>query len=197
MEQFKTLNRGPHVSVAGFIFDGSGRMLMLHRANSDAVRSAKNCWSFPSGLHEEGLTLPQQLAVELDEELGLKAVDTALQVGTYENIATVDRWHWVITMYVQRVATFDTLINREPDKHDDIQLHDVATFDPSKIEQWAPHLHEFVVRVWPCVRDAIVFNLGGIPLDAIVLRANIDPVWAEAKVRADRHAAQPNQVSQI
>ena len=50
--------------------DLEGRLLVMHR--SDKVRSAKNVWSFPSGLHDIGETQEQSVARELLEEYDLK-----------------------------------------------------------------------------------------------------------------------------
>lgn len=174
------MGRGPHVSVAGFVFDGTGRMVLLHRSNE--VRSAKNAWSFPSGLHEERLTLEAQLAAELNEELGLMSTGDFLEIGTYENIAICDGWHWVIVMFAARVRTLDSLVNREPEKHDDVALVHVNDFNPQKYV-WAPKLGDFITRCWPKAHEAIVFNLAGIPFSAVLPSVKIDPVWAENKSR--------------
>lgn len=154
--EMKTLNRGPHVTTAGFVFDQSGRMLLMHR--SDKVRSAKNSWSFPSGLHEECLTLHEQLACELDEELNLTCTGEFLQVGTYENIALGDGWHWVITMFVAEVTNLGSVVNKEPDKHDEIRLVDIVSFNPNDFT-WAPGLHAFVLEHWEFVRQVMLLRI--------------------------------------
>lgn len=176
----KTLNRGPHVTVAGIVFDSTGRIPLQHR--SDQVRSAKNCWSLPTGLHEERLTIETQLSNELSEELNLKMLPGSFQVGTYENIAICDGWHWVITVLVARVQTLDTIINKEPHKHDDMITVHVNEFNPANY-QWSPGLGEFLNNFWPKARTAIVYNLAGIPFSAMVPSIQIDPVWAERETQ--------------
>lgn len=136
----------PYVTVSGIAIDGMGRFAMLHR--SEKVRSARNCWSLPSGLHEVGLTLEQQFAQELKEEMGLEAFPNLSKVvGHYENIRPdgpdLPGWHWVIFVLVMRVKTLDTLVNSEPDKHDKIEV--THYLEPwQKGRQWAPKLGEFL-----------------------------------------------------
>lgn len=112
----------PYVTTSGIAIDSNGNFPILYR--SDKVRSAKNCWSLPSGLHEIGSTLEDQFATELQEELGLEVDFNSpiSKIGVYENIARCDGYHWVIVMLVAKVRTLDTLINREPDKHSEIRL---------------------------------------------------------------------------
>jgi ADP-ribose pyrophosphatase YjhB (NUDIX family) len=136
----------PYVTVSGIAIDDQGRFPLLHR--SENVRSARNCWSLPSGLHEVGLTLREQFATELKEEMGLDAIqDKSVVIGAYENIRPdgPDKpgWHWVIFFLVMRVKTLDTLVNTEPEKHDKI---DVVNFRDQWASGriWAPKLEEFI-----------------------------------------------------
>jgi ADP-ribose pyrophosphatase YjhB (NUDIX family) len=138
----------PYVTVSGLAIDREGRFPLLHRSNN--VRSAKNAWSLPSGLHEVGITGEQQFANELEEELGLSAIKGKSHfIGYYENIRPdgpdARPWHWVIFVYVQAVVSLDTIVNKEPDKHDEIkicQLQDV--YDPNLI--WTTNLGQFLHR---------------------------------------------------
>lgn len=135
----------PNITTSGFAVDRDGFFPILHRGPN--VRSAKNCWALPSGLHECGYTLQQQLAVELQEELGLEAdPNGAIPVGFYENIAQVDDWHWVIAVYVIPVKTLDTLINSEPDKHTEIRKVHYTDLSKKSFQdlQWAPNLGPFI-----------------------------------------------------
>jgi ADP-ribose pyrophosphatase YjhB (NUDIX family) len=163
---WKTLPK-PHplCTTSGFVFDKTGRIVLMHR--SENVRSAKNCWSLPSGLHEVGLTLAEQFMVELKEELGLHAEPEMYTLGVYENIAWVDSYHWMIGVLIAQVATLDDLVNHEPDKHDDIICVDVNAFDPSKYA-WAPGLGRFVSENWSFVRTIIAFKLSGCPFKNII-----------------------------
>lgn len=118
------LNRpAPHVSLALVAFDETGKFPVVFR--SDKVRSVKNSWSLPTGLHEAGLTFGEQGAIELDEELGLTADPQTWRFLTvYENIVPQDDWHWVIVMGSMRVNDMSVLVNREPIKHSEVQLMD-------------------------------------------------------------------------
>lgn len=132
----------PYVTTSGLAVDPAGNFPILYR--SDKVRSAKNCWSLPSGLHEIGLTLEDQFAAELREELNLE-VDPSCKtakVGVYENIAACDGYHWVIILLVTRVKTLETLVNREPDKHSEIRIVNFNQLTTSEFLglTWAPGL---------------------------------------------------------
>jgi ADP-ribose pyrophosphatase YjhB (NUDIX family) len=137
----------PYVTVSGLAVDGRGRTVLIHR--SENVRSARNCWSLPSGLHEVGLSMAEQFGQELREELNLRpVVHRHAMVGLYENIRPdgpkVAGWHWVIAVMVMRVESFDCLKNQEPDKHDRIEVVNIRQ-DWVTGRAWAPMLREFLV----------------------------------------------------
>ncbi len=147
----------PNITTSGFAIDPEGYFPIIYRGPN--VRSAKNCWSLPSGLHECGYTLPQQLAVELKEELGLDADWTkATPLGFYENMAQDDRWHWVIAVYAIPVITLDTLLNREPDKHPEIlSVHYSELLNASFYDRpWAPFLGPFLNKNSKLIHSKLV-----------------------------------------
>lgn len=116
------MNKGPvPQSVVQMIpIDRGGRVLVMHR--SDKVRSARNVWSFPSGMHEIGHAQDYECARELLEEYSLVA-DRVRLLGVYENIAgdpepNVEQYHWVISLYGVLVYDLDKFVNNEPEKHD-------------------------------------------------------------------------------
>jgi len=136
----------PYTTVSGIAFDSKGNFPLLHR--SENVRSARNCWSLPSGLHEVGLTMQEQFSIELREEMGLITVPhTNRVISDYENIRPdgddKPGWHWVIKFMVVRVETLETLINNEPDKHDKIEIVNYLS-NWWENRQWAPKLGEFI-----------------------------------------------------
>lgn len=135
----------PNASVSGFAYDDRGYFPILWR--SERVRSAKNCWSLPSGLHEIGLYLSEQFCEELKEELNLTPIeDTVKIVGTYENIALCDAYHWVIQLMTVKVETLSSIINKEPDKHTEFQIvhfSELLKDDMYKMA-WAPNLKEAI-----------------------------------------------------
>jgi len=144
---WKKLDRQtPYCTTSALVYDAQGRFCLMHR--SPAVRSAKDCWSIPSGLHELGFTLAEQMCVELSEELNLNGrLESAVTLGHYENIAVCDGYHWLIAVLAIRVDSFDTLVNKEPDKHDAIKLVtplelNAMLEDPEV--SWAPQLREFL-----------------------------------------------------
>lgn len=158
----------PYTTVSGIAYDAEGHFPLMYR--SDKVRSAKNAWSVPSGLHELGFTIHQQFATELKEELGLDVVDVAKSKvhGLYENIAcnrpSEDNWHWVINVLSVQVETLDTLVNKEPHKHSEIRLVSVVDFNPRDFV-WTPGLGEWMNENWLSVRDHILTELcWGIPV---------------------------------
>lgn len=145
----------PYVSTSGFAIDADGYFPILYRGPD--VRSAKNCWSLPSGLHECGLTLAEQFSVELQEELALETVKEATILGTYENIAAVDSWHWVIVVLAARVKTLKTMVNKEPHKHTELRKAHWSEIGSSAFLglDWAPGLGEFFAKNHVQIRLAI------------------------------------------
>ena len=146
----------PYVTTSGFAVDPMGCIPLMYRGPN--VRSAKNSWSLPSGLHECGYTLSQQLAIELKEEIGLDADEGRAEfIGTYENIAAVDSWHWVISVLAIPVKTLDTLENKEPDKHPEIRkvrYTELSTLIHTLT--WAPGLGKFLHENQGKIRQAIL-----------------------------------------
>lgn len=147
---WKTTGRGPHVSVAGFLFDELGRFPVLYRGPN--VRSVKNCWSLPSGLHENGLSMAEQLAMEGMEELNvLTTVDTRhVYLGVYENIVHGEQWHWVVNMLALFPCDLRYLKNSEPDKHPEMTLakfknYEIVRCDTEEpITNWGPGLKDWI-----------------------------------------------------
>lgn len=150
----------PYVTVSGLALDARGRMILLHR--SEKVRSARNCWSLPSGLHEVGLTMAEQFGQELREELNLTPIiEKHAMIGMYENIRPDgdDRpgWHWVIGVMAMRVESLDSLTNKEPDKHDQVDIVNVRQ-DWVYGRQWARNLGEFLIFNRQLIRQT-AFNI--------------------------------------
>jgi len=144
------VNARPYVTVIGFAMDGQGKFPIFFRSNK--VRSAKNAWSMPSGLHEIGLPWWQQFSNELKEELNLDTIQgTARKIGFYEAIISgrpgEDNWHWVLLLVAIRVKTLDTLINREPEKHSDVRIITATELFVQFIDkQWTMNLKEALVE---------------------------------------------------
>ena len=114
-------------SVVQFIpIDRHGRFLTLQRGPN--VRSAANCRSFPSGMHDIGMTQAEVIEKEAMEELGLVVKECQLY-GIYENVAGDDpseeQYHWVIAVYFALVDNLEDAQNLEPDKHSDFSLHNL------------------------------------------------------------------------
>lgn len=136
----------PYVTVSGIAYDQFGNFPLLWR--TDKVRSAKNCWSLPSGLHEVGLTVTEQFAVELKEELNLTAIpETSRFIGFYENIRPdplpAKGWHWVIFVMTMQVESLERIQNKEPDKHR-LQVVNIDSPWLSGNGAWAPKLGPFL-----------------------------------------------------
>ena len=138
-----------------------GEIILLHR--SGKVRSARNCWSLPSGLHEVGLSMRDQFAQEIREELNLVPIpEKSHMIGLYENIRPdgvhVPGWHWVIAVMAMRVESFTPLLNKEPDKHDQIEIVNIVQ-DWITSRQWAPKLGEFLVENRTNIRNSANYIL--------------------------------------
>jgi len=151
--------RLPYVTVSGFAYDKFGNFVALHRSN--AVRSAKDAWSIPSGIHEIGLTMAQQFKIELHEELNLDGdLSQCRMVGCYENIACIDDYHWVIAIMAMPIGSFECMKNREPDKHDIVEIVPVSRILDDvwlKSRHWTPGLMQAMFDVRNKVAD-IVFK---------------------------------------
>jgi ADP-ribose pyrophosphatase YjhB (NUDIX family) len=150
----QTTEAVPRTAVQVIVVDRQGRTFLLHR--SAKVRSARNCWSLPSGLHDIGETIEECGKREVEEEFGLKVLDFT-RAGIYENIAgdhenpEADQWHWVIIL---AIGVVDAHVNNEPDKHDQVayvhvddfgtpQFFDKYNFHPSFVDYMSHHAHEF------------------------------------------------------
>lgn len=151
----------PNVTTSGFAFDETGRFPILFRGPN--VRSARNIWSLPSGLHENGFTLAGQFCNELQEECNLTADPaTARKIGVYENIApdmpedeSAAQWHWVIHILAVRVKTLETFINKEPDKHPEIKFITVSDLlDSLQHDTWHPSLRTALLEHYPAIAEA-------------------------------------------
>lgn len=148
-------NARPQVGVIGIAYDRRGDFPTMFR--SDKVRSAKNAWSIPSGLHEIGLTLEQQFGEELREELGLSAVPGTFEnIGVYENIAHGDGWHWVMQLATVRIETLDTLVNKEPDKHPTIEKSNIFSLRSLiELRTWTPGLQDALRKYYPMIFSSV------------------------------------------
>lgn len=139
--------------------DKTGSVLVMHR--SGKVRSARNVWSFPSGLHEVGNLIDDEAKRELHEEYELPVIGTR-HIGVYENVAgdadAEEQYHWVITLVAALVACpVSCAVNREPDKHDDMKVIPIDAFN---IEFLAKHpfhssFHEYAYKHSAHIRDVL------------------------------------------
>lgn len=139
--------------------DKTGRVLVMHRSNN--VRSAKNIWSFPSGLHDIGKTWWEVAQNEMTEEYGLKLL-RAHPIGTYENIAGDagnHQWHWVVHVVTGLVEDITKSVNKEPDKHDRMEYVPLADLLTDAF--WTKHpFHKSFVMWGYQNRNYIVRALG-------------------------------------
>lgn len=130
--------------------DLTRKFLVMHRSNN--VRSARNCWSFPSGMHDIGETIKQCAVRELKEEYGLNTLKYQ-NLGVYENIApdkdAKEQYHWVITLGTCIVEDVTKAENKEPEKHDKMEFTNLDDFMSS--DWWDNHqFHEsFMTAIRP------------------------------------------------
>lgn len=123
-----------YVAVQGIAVDPRGHFLMIHRGPN--LRSARDCWSLPGGLHDIGLTVEENIVRELEEEVGLGALPGNAQVlGCYENITDDGEdgqsWHWFVVVLSVLVDDVRAAVNREPDKHDGMRTDHLSVWgDP-------------------------------------------------------------------
>jgi ADP-ribose pyrophosphatase YjhB (NUDIX family) len=120
----------PRTAVQVIPIDIAGDILMMHRSNN--VRSARNVWSFPSGLHDIGELSHECGRRELQEEYGLIGIRHTL-LGVYENIAgdsdAVEQYHWLIVLMGVLVQDVNAAINKEPEKHDQMKTLEAACLE--------------------------------------------------------------------
>jgi ADP-ribose pyrophosphatase YjhB (NUDIX family) len=114
--------------VVQFIpIDKHGRFLTLQRGAD--VRSAANCRSFPSGMHDIGYFAQQVIEHEAAEELGVEVLEVKL-FDIYENIGgdygAEEQYHWVISLWFALIEDCNKAENLEPKKHDFIDSHPIA-----------------------------------------------------------------------
>ena len=143
----------PYPSVIGLAVDNHGRFPIFYR--TAAVRSARNAWSMPSGLHEAGRSVEAQFSTELAEELNLKAIPGSIvKVGFYENIVfdkpdEPNNWHWVNLLVAVAVETLECIRNMEPEKHSGLTIVTLdELFDRllDEKQQWTPGLREALLE---------------------------------------------------
>lgn len=166
----------PYTTTSGLAVDSKGNFPILYRGPK--VRSARNKWSLPSGLHEIGFRLGEQFAVELKEECNLTADPrSAVEICSYENIAPdlventdSKQWHWVIHILAIHVETLDTFVNSEPDKHPEYRVVNINDLPKLITElQWSGGLAEAMsdnlealqlavsrAQLWPFGRHSFV-----------------------------------------
>lgn len=157
----KTNEAVPRFVVQMLPVDDKRRCLVMHRSNN--VRSARNVWSFPSGLQDIGEHWPEACSRELREEYGLDA-QRLLISGIYENIAGDDenydkpQWHWVILVVAVKVADVTQAINREPEKHDKMEFIDFETLLEDNFTSEYP-FHKSFIQFFKTNRYGIVNKL--------------------------------------
>ena len=160
--EWRAPNAAHPIPVVQFIpMDLNGRMLVLTR--SDTVRSARNCRSFPSGLHDIGTTQMEMIRIEAREELSLE-VKAAELFGVYENIAGDDpsqtQFHWVISMFFALVYDVREFVNNEPDKHSNVTIECIDVLDDPMWYEEIPFHESFM--------DFARANMSGLGLEARV-----------------------------
>lgn len=149
----------PRCVVQVIPVDVKRRVLMLHRSNT--VRSARNVWSFPSGLHDIGESIQECAKRELAEEFGVEVLQTQT-IDVYENIAgdadAQEQEHWVIVLVAALVKDVDAIVNNEPDKHDQTKVLDLLTEVDGSLHVKYP-FHTSFARWWQANWNKAVLNL--------------------------------------
>lgn len=105
--------------------------------------------------------MPVQLVRELKEELNLDAnVKSCVPIGWYDNPVKEGEswWHWVVHLYAVSVTDLSCIVNREPQKHDEIRC---VTFSQlldmiSNKERFAQNHAEFIYENRAIIRAAIL-----------------------------------------
>lgn len=149
----------PHTVVSGIIMDPLTKEICLLWRTAN-VRSAKECWSIPSGLHEIGEDQVTAFKREILEELAVVVSNKVEYLGMYENIGTEqDPYHWVISVFFG-LADFSPITNREPDKHK-IELVSAASVLNGQAflsRQWAPALGPWIAKNTPLIKMLVKHN---------------------------------------
>lgn len=152
----------PYVNIMGFAYDQHGKFLVIHR--SDKVRSARNVWSFPGGLHECGDSFAERFATECHEEFGLYVMPTKFRIiGVYEavmNGTNEPNWHWVNLLCAAQVVSFRDLGNREPEKHDAYTIINYNTLFSDYINRpWSKGTVNALLQFSPQIKAAVESEL--------------------------------------
>lgn len=139
------------------VVDPSGRVLLLHR--SEKVRSVRNVWSLPSGLHDVGETMEECAKRELKEEFSLEAYGAMHHVAAYDNIVADgdggQSWHWLLNLVVLTVPDVTSMVNNEPDKHDMVDYVDIMYFGTPEFFAEFPFHHSFMTWALPNIKTAL------------------------------------------
>ena len=127
----KLSSHHPYPVVSIIAHDAKFRFPIMFR--SDKVRSAKLRWSLPTGLCDSGVAFHGQVERELYEELGLTAIPHSIVLNdVYDSI--IDGYHWLMLCLRAEVETLDCLVNKEPEKHSDLQIIDPSLHDMERVK---------------------------------------------------------------
>ena len=112
----------PHLQVAAGVLAQDGRYLITQRPLQGLLGGL---WEFPGGKQEPGEALPECLARELQEELGIN-VKVGEPLGVYRHAYT----HFRVTVHTFQCRLLD---DQEPKA---LQVHDLAWVAPSELKTY-------------------------------------------------------------
>lgn len=140
-DNWKRLNSDhPYPVVSIIAHDSKFRFPIMFR--SDKVRSARLRWSLPTGLCDSGIQFHEQVERELSEELGLSVVPNSIVVNdVYDSI--IDGYHWMMICLRVEVETLSTMVNKEPEKHSDLQIIDPSLHDLDSVKSLICPIDEY------------------------------------------------------
>lgn len=121
-------------AYVGIILKDKNKILLVQRCNSDWM---SNYWNFPGGLLEENETLAAAAAREIYEEVNatVNQTDFTLQhvLHVHKNEKNTKD---IIGFYFMAETWQGPIINKEPDKHSDVQWFDINNL-PDNITEHA------------------------------------------------------------
>ena len=105
------------VGCGAIIINDRDEVLLVKRSKNSRVNP--DVWSRPGGEVEFGESSAEAVEREVFEEAGIR-IKTVRPLGFLDNISPDRKTHWISIGYLAKHVS-GQIVNKEPDKHDDIR----------------------------------------------------------------------------